>query len=93
MDLNAIHQALAKLKEIPHARYVEVSHNAKKDSLSKEIDVVVYAEFDDYGQLDKYKAHPLYRESTEIVRPLRDMRIAVDYETGGQPAASDPGAD
>lgn len=92
-DIDVIHQALAKLKAIPHARHVEVSHNAKKDSLSKEIDIVVYAEFDDYGQLDKYKAHRLYQESTEIVRPLRDVRIAVDYETDGQPAAADPGTD
>jgi hypothetical protein len=86
-DIDAIHQALAKLKAIPHARHVEVSRNAKKDSLSKEIDIVVYAEFDDYGQLDKYKAHPLYLKSIEVVRPLRDVRIAADYEISGQPAA------
>ena len=89
LDIDAIHQALTKLKAIPHARHLEISRNAKKDSLSKEIDIVVYAEFDDYGQLDKYKAHPLYLESTEVVRPLRDVRIAADYEIGGQPAAGD----
>ena len=88
LDIDAIHQALAKLKAIPHARYLEVSRNAKKDSFSKEIDIVVYAEFDDYGQLDKYKAHPLYLESTEAVRPLRDVRIAADYEISGQPTIS-----
>ena len=88
-DIDAIHQALAKLKGIPHARHLEVSRNAKRDSFSKEIDIVVYAEFDDYGQLDKYKAHPLYLESTAFVRPLRDVRIAADYEIGGQPAAGD----
>ena len=89
-DIDAIHQALAKLKAIPHARHLDVSRNAKKDSLSREIDIVVYAEFEDYGQLEKYKAHPLYLKSIEIVRPLRDMRIAADYEISGQPAAGDP---
>lgn len=85
-DIEAIHEALSRLKEIPHARHLEVSRNAKKDELSTEIDLVVYAEFDDFGQLAQYKAHPLYRESIAIVRPLRDMRIAVDYEADGRSA-------
>lgn len=89
LDLDVIHEALSKLKAIPHARHLEVSRNARKDDLSKEIDLIVYAEFDDYDQLERYKAHPLYRESVAIVRPLRDVRIAVDYETSG--AASGDG--
>jgi hypothetical protein len=83
-DIESIQRALAKLKAIPHARHLEVCRNARKDDLSREIDLVVYAEFDDYEQLERYKAHPLYRESVEIVRPLREVRIAVDYEIGGQ---------
>ena len=27
-----------------------------------------------------YKAHPLYQESINIVRPLREIRLAADYE-------------
>ena len=88
LDIDAIHEALSKLKAIPHARHLEVSRNARKDDLSKEIDLIVYAEFDNYDQLERYKAHPLYRESVAIVRPLRDVRIAVDYETSG-PAGGD----
>ena len=84
LHIDAIHRALSKLKAIPNVRHLEVSRNAKKDDLSREIDVVVYAEFADYGQLERYKAHPLYRESVAIVRPLRDVRIAVDYDTGCQ---------
>ena len=84
LDIDSIYQALSKLKAIPHVRYLEVTRNAKKDDLSREIDLVVYAEFEDYGQLERYKAHPIYRESVAIVRPLRDVRIAVDYDTSGQ---------
>lgn len=80
-DVQRIHQALCKLRSIPHASHLEVAYNAKKDGLSEEIDIVVYGEFDDFEQLEKYKAHPLYGESVAVVRPLRDLRIAVDYET------------
>ena len=90
LDIDTIHQALSKLKAIPHVRYLEVARNAKKDDLSSEIDLVVYAEFEDYGQLERYKAHPLYQESVAIVRPLRDMRVAVDYDTSGKSAGDGP---
>lgn len=86
LDLDRIQQALSKLKAIPHVRHLEVSRNAKKDELSREIDLVVYAEFDSYEQLERYKAHPLYGESVASVRPLRDLRIAVDFEADAQPA-------
>jgi hypothetical protein len=89
LDIDTIHQALSKLKAIPHARHLEVSRNARKDDLSTEIDLVVYAEFDDYDRLERYKAHPLYRESVAIVRPLRELRIAVDYETSGPSSGGD----
>ena len=79
-EVAAIHAALAKLREIPHARHLEVALNAKRDGLSKEIDIVVYGEFDDFAQLERYKAHPIYAESIAVVRPRREIRIAVDYE-------------
>lgn len=85
-DIDRIHQALSKLKAIPYARHLEVCRNAKKDDLSREIDLVVYAEFDDYDQLERYKAHPLYDESVALVRPLRDVRIVVDFEAEAQRA-------
>lgn len=80
-DLNRIHEALAKLRDIPHARCLEVARNARRDGLSGEIDIVVYGEFDDFRQLELYKSHPLYAKAVATVRPLRDVRIAVDYET------------
>ncbi|GAA0580433.1 Dabb family protein [Caenispirillum bisanense] len=78
-DLHTIHQGLSILRDIPHARTLEVVLNEKHDAWSDEIDVVVYGEFDDEAALAAYKAHPLYEESIRRVRPLRETRIAVDF--------------
>jgi hypothetical protein len=78
-DLDLVQGALARLAEIPEARRLEVARNSKRDGLSAEIDLVVYGEFDDFTALDRYKAHPLYAETIAIVRPRREIRIAVDF--------------
>lgn len=77
-DLPTILEGLNRLSGIPNARNFEVCENIHSDSLSNEVDVVVYAEFADQAALDAYKAHPLYEESISIVRPLRELRIAAD---------------
>jgi hypothetical protein len=79
-DLDLVQGALARLAEIPEARRLEVARNLKRDGLSAEIDLVVYGEFDTLAALDRYKAHPIYGESISIVRPRREIRIAVDCE-------------
>jgi len=42
---------------------------------------VVYGEFDDEAALAAYKAHPDYQRSIDLVRPIREMRTAADYES------------
>ncbi|MGD9510792.1 MAG: Dabb family protein [Geminicoccaceae bacterium] len=79
-DLDLVQATLSRLAEIPEARRLEVSRNLKRDGLSAEIDLVVYGEFDDLAALDRYKAHPIYAQSISIVRPRREIRIAVDFE-------------
>ena len=79
-ELATIQAALSRLAEIPDARRLEVARNSKRDGLSAEIDLVVYGEFPDYAALDRYKAHPLYAETIAVVRPRRELRIAVDFE-------------
>jgi hypothetical protein len=81
-ELPLLQAALSRLAEIPEARRLEVARNAKRDGLSSEIDLVVYGEFDDFAALDRYKAHPLYAETITVVRPRRELRIAVDVEAG-----------
>lgn len=80
-DAGTIKQELEKMATIPSVGRLEVSYNAKRDKLSKEVDIVLYSEFDSWSDLDAYQAHPLHLATTAVVRPLRDQRIVVDYET------------
>ena len=79
-DLDAIREGLSILADITHALKLEVGTNVKSDQLGNEVDLVVYGEFADEAALAAYKAHPLYQESIERVRPLRELRIAADYD-------------
>jgi hypothetical protein len=80
-DLDAVRSGLSILTQIPHVRLLEIGTNVKTDQLGTEIDLVVYGEFDDEAALAAYKAHPLYQASIDRVRPLREVRIAADYDT------------
>jgi hypothetical protein len=82
-DLETIRKGLSLLTAIPHARVLEISENMKIDQLGVEVDLVVYGEFDDAEALAAYKAHENYQRSIDIVRPLRDMRMAADYDVAG----------
>lgn len=77
-DVETIVKGLRRLGEIPHSTVFEVMKNTKTDPISGEIDVVVYGEFENAEALAAYKAHPLYSETTAVVRPLRELRISAD---------------
>ena len=79
-EIDGIVDGLSVLTAIPHARLLEIARNRKTDPLSDEIDVVVYGEFDNDAELAAYKAHHLYQELIERVRPLRELRFAADYD-------------
>lgn len=81
-DLEAIRTGLLGLAQIPHSSAFEVSPNTRVDPLSDEIDLVVYAEFENQAALAAYKAHPLYSEITARVRPLRELRFSADIVSG-----------
>jgi hypothetical protein len=81
-NAKSIREGLALLTGIPHARRLEIGVNRKSDPISKEVDFVVYGEFDDAAALASYKAHELYAEATRRVRPLRELRLAADYDSG-----------
>lgn len=78
-DVDRIQEGLSLLRAIPHSSLFEVVQNNRADELSGEIDVVVYAEFADNAALQAYKADPIYQQAIDIVRPLRDLRIAADF--------------
>jgi len=79
--LEEVRAGLSILAGIPHARLLEIGTNVKTDQLGTDIDLVVYGEFDDEAALAAYKAHPDYQLSIERVRPLREKRIAADYDS------------
>ncbi|MGY3591601.1 hypothetical protein ACVIGB_008816 [Bradyrhizobium sp. USDA 4341] len=78
--IDEIIEGLAVLTTIPHARRLEIARNRKTDRFDNDIDVVVYAEFDNETELAAYKAHGLYQEAIRLVRPLRELRFAADYD-------------
>lgn len=78
-DVKRIVEGLNLLQQIPHASVFEVARNNRLDELSNEVDVIVYAEFVDDAALQAYKAHPIYLQAIDTVRPLREMRIAADF--------------
>lgn len=77
-DIGRIVEGLSALAGIPHSRHFEVCRNTRSDALSDDVDVVVYAEFDTAEALEAYKAHQIYKDTIDVVRPLRELRIAAD---------------
>lgn len=80
--LEEVKAGLSILTAIPYARMLEIGTNMKTDQLGTEIDLIVYGEFDDEAALAAYKAHPDYQRSIERVRPIRELRIAADFDSG-----------
>jgi hypothetical protein len=78
-DRDTIYQGLSLLKGIPEAQTLDVAFNEKIDQLGNDIEVVVYGEFADAEALRAFKTHPLYQQAIDIVRPLRDVRVAADF--------------
>ncbi len=78
-DIDAIEQGLKLLSGIEEALHFEVARNLQCDQIANEISLVVYAEFADVEALQRYKQHPLYAQAIQIVRPLRDIRVAADF--------------
>jgi hypothetical protein len=77
-DVEAVRSGLLALGKIPHSKHFEVTLNTKVDLFSNAIDVVVYAEFEDEAALAAYKAHPIYADTTNKVKPLRELRYSAD---------------
>ncbi|MBW3098657.1 Dabb family protein [Pseudohoeflea coraliihabitans] len=80
-NAEAVYEGLKMLTRTPHARFMEVGRVSVRDTISEPVDFVVYGEFDDAAALAAFKAEPLYQQSIEVVRPLRDLRIAADFES------------
>ena len=82
-DREVLFSSLSLLKEIGHARVVEVARNFETADVTLVPDVALYTDFDSVAQRGAFKAHPLYKRVVEIVNETRDVRIAVDFIGGG----------
>jgi quinol monooxygenase YgiN len=79
-EIERVRAGLSLLTGNPHASILEIGTNVKSDQLGNEVDLVVYGEFEDEAALAAYKAHPAYQASIDIVRPIREMRMAADFD-------------
>ncbi|HKL69352.1 Dabb family protein [Salibaculum sp.] len=78
-DVQKIEEGLTMLATIPEHETFEVRQSLNADALTGgAVDVVVYAEFADEAALARYKAHPTYQNCIDVVRPLRELRLAAD---------------
>jgi quinol monooxygenase YgiN len=80
-ELDAIVARLSRLGKIPGSTHFEVQPNLKADQIGNDIDIVVYGEFPDLAALKAYKQHPTYAETTNAVRPRRELRFAADIDS------------
>ncbi|WJH39406.1 Dabb family protein [Aliirhizobium terrae] len=80
-NVDEVRAGLSLLTENPHASVLEIGTNVKTDQLGTDIDLVVYGEFENEAALAAYKAHPTYQQSIDAVRPIREVRIAADYDS------------
>ena len=77
----AVFAGLKTLEGNPHARFLEIGRNLACDSVSEPVDFVVYGEFADEAALQAFKAHPIYDETTRLVRPMRELRYSADFRS------------
>ncbi len=80
-DIDTIRRLLGRLGDIPHALAFEVAANARIDPIGEAADIVVYGEFAGEAALAAWKAHPIYDETTQTVRPLRELRWSADFRS------------
>ncbi|MCO5070335.1 MAG: Dabb family protein [Rhizobiaceae bacterium] len=79
IEAETIRDGLMKLADIPSSSHFEVALNSKVDPWSSEVDIVVYAEFADEAALAAFKTHPVYAQTTNRVRPMRELRLSADF--------------
>ncbi|NNU58930.1 Dabb family protein [Ochrobactrum soli] len=77
-DIETVRKGLEQLATIPHSEVFEVLPNSRVDPMCDRIDLVVYAEFKDEEALFAFKKHPTYDATTQLVRPMRELRFSAD---------------
>ena len=72
-------EMLEALKEkIPFIKKLEVGMNFSSDEAA--YDIVLYSEFENKADLDRYISHPDHQALKDFIVNIRDKRCFVDYE-------------
>lgn len=80
-DIDIIANTLAGYVNIPGVINFELAKSRKIDALENDVDIVLHAQFETQADLTAYKNHPIYLAGSEVVRPIRELRIAADYDS------------
>lgn len=71
-------ELLACRDVVPGIREFEVA--TRTDGLEANVDVLLYAVFEDKAALDAYQAHPRHQQAGVLLGQLRESRTVLDYE-------------
>lgn len=78
---HSLRQKLLEMKKsVKVIQTIEVGINAEKASASN-YDVILITQFASMDDLQKYKVHPAHQELVEYLQTIRELRVAIDYET------------
>ena len=64
--------------KVPTLLKAEVGINSNPDT--KNFDLALYCEFDDWAGLEIYQEHPEHKKVAKFIGEIRSDRSAVDYE-------------
>lgn len=78
-NANIIKRNLEGLKnKINEIKFIEVGININQSTQA--YDVVLYSEFANIEDLNKYQNHPEHLKVSEFVSKVRDERVVTDYQ-------------
>jgi cellobiose phosphorylase len=77
---NLRQKLLEMKKSIKEIKTIEVGINTEKASVSN-YDVILITQFAAFEDLQAYKVHPAHQELVEYLQTIRELRVAIDYES------------
>jgi len=77
---NLRQKLLEMKKSIKEIKTIEVGINTEKASVSN-YDVILLTQFAAFEDLQAYKVHPAHQELVEYLQTIRELRVAIDYES------------
>lgn len=81
-DVPRIVDGLSLLKEIPYPEIFEVRRNTRDDAFSTEVDVVVYAEFENQGPCLPIRRTPCIRTPSKLCGPYANYGSRLIFNLG-----------